>query len=411
MTDFLHLLPPQQALELWLANLPPFSPRVEQIPLLQSLGHITAEELLAPAPLPAFPRSTVDGYAVHARDTFGASESLPAYLQLTGEIPMGKAVEESLADRSAVLIHTGGMLPPGADAVVMIEYTQITGTGEVEILRPAAPLENILGIGEDVQPGQKVISSGKRIRPEEIGGFSAFGIQTIPCFAQPRVGILSSGDEVIPPHQQPLPGQVRDINTFSLSALVEQNGGLPMQYDILPDVEAIFHEKLRQVLAQSDFVIITAGSSASTRDLTARVIQQMGPPGVLVHGVNIKPGKPTILAVCNGKPLIGLPGNPVSALVIARLFALPILRYLSGWQEPVILPSIPARITINLSSQAGREDWIPVKLVSSPRGMLAEPIFYKSNLIFSLVQADGLIRIHPDSNGLPADEPVEVMLL
>ena len=411
MSEFLRLLPPKEALEIWLDNLPDSSPLLQPLPVENSIGRILAEDIRAKEPLPAFDRSTVDGFAVHASDTFGASESLPAYLNLADEIPMGHPALQPLSIHSAAPIHTGGMLPSGADAVVMLEYTQTTGTGELEVLRPVAPLENILKIGEDVKPGQLILSKGKRIRPEEIGGFSGLGIQQINCFAQPRVGILSSGDEVVPPDQTPRPGQVRDINSFSLAALIENFGGIPVRHGILPDREEIFLGRLQEVLEHSDFVIITAGSSASSRDLTARVIQQMGDPGVLVHGVNIKPGKPTILAVCNGKPIIGLPGNPVSAMVIARLFAVPVIHKLAGLKKPAIPASIPASLTINLPSQAGREDWIPVKLVSSPQGWVAEPIFFKSNLIFSLVQADGVICIPPESNGLPGGDLVNVVIL
>jgi molybdopterin molybdotransferase len=293
----------------------------------------------------------------------------------------------------------------------MLEHSQITGTGELEVMRSVAPLENILQVGEDVQPGQLILGKGKKIRPEEMGGCFALGIQKINCYARPRIGILSSGDEVITPDKSPLPGQIRDINSFSLSALVQTAGGEPIQYGILPDQADVFETGLFNALQQSDFVIITAGSSASTRDLTARVIQKMGKPGVLVHGVNIKPGKPTILAICNGKPIIGLPGNPVSAMVIARIFAIPVIQQLAGNQYPTISPSIPARLNVNLASQAGREDWIPVKLQKTSEGWNAEPIFFKSNLIFSLVQADGLICIPPESNGIPIGQIVSVLPL
>jgi molybdopterin molybdotransferase len=411
MPEFLTLLPPQDALAVLLANLPPANPCVEIIPVENTLGRINASDVLAPESLPAFDRSTVDGFAVHASDTFGASESLPTYLLLAEEISMGKPAELPLKPRHAAPIHTGGMLPPGADAVVMLEYSQFTGGSEVEILRPVAPLENILKAGEDIQSGQILLPRGKLIRPPEIGGLSALGIQSISCFPKPNVGILSSGDEVIPPGQIPLPGQVRDINSFTLSALAEKHGASVTRYGILPDEEEIIHQRLKEVLQQSDLVIITAGSSASTRDLTARVVHQMGGPGVLVHGVNLKPGKPTILAVCDGKPIIGLPGNPVSALVVAGLFVVPVIHHLSGLTTPPQQSRVPAHLTINLASQAGREDWVPVKLIPSAEGWLAEPIFYKSNLIFSLVAADGLIRIPPISNGLPAMELVEVYIL
>lgn len=411
MPEFLRLLPPGKALDIWLAEIPPFLPGIEQIPVELSLGRILGAEIFSPESLPAFNRSTVDGYAVHASDTFGASDSLPAYLNLVDEIPMGQPAEAELPVYGAAPIHTGGMLPPGADAVVMLEYAQPTSTRDLEIYRPVANQENILKIGEDIRQGDLVAPRGRRIRSQEMGGFSALGIQSVPCFKQPRVGILSSGDEVIPVSKSPHPGQVRDVNSFSLSGLVEKQGAIPVRHGILPDNEQKFSDVLREVLEKSDFVIVSAGSSASTRDLTARTIQTLGKPGVLVHGVNIKPGKPTILAVCNGKPVLGLPGNPVSALIVAMVFARPVIHQISGCNDLSIPPSIRAKLTINLASQAGREDWIPVKLTPAAGEWQAEPIFFKSNLIFSLVQADGLICIPSESNGLPAGEVVTVFLL
>jgi molybdopterin molybdotransferase len=228
------------------------------------------------------------------------------------------------------------------------------------------------------------------------------------------VAILSSGDEVIEPDQVARPGQVRDVNSFTLAALVQKHGGSPVRFGIIPDRREALEQALARALDECDAVVITAGSSASTRDLTADVIDSMGPPGVLVHGVNVKPGKPTILAVCRGKPVIGLPGNPVSALVIAGLFVVPVIERLSGISPTHPRSSIPARLSVNLASQAGREDWIPVRLVPTNSGAgayIAEPIFYKSNLIFTLAQADGLLHIPPDATGLEAGAEVKVELL
>jgi molybdopterin molybdotransferase len=238
----------------------------------------------------------------------------------------------------------------------------------------------------------------------------ALGISEVAVLCQPRVGILSTGDEVVPPETEVQAGQVRDINSYSLSALVQQAGGIPRRYGIFPDKAAAMQEGLGRALAECDAVIITAGSSASTRDLTAEVINRMGKPGVLVHGLNIRPGKPTILAVCDGKPVIGLPGNPVSALVIAYLFVPPALNRLCGISD-VLRPHIRAELTVNLPSQAGREDYYPAKLINKEGRWLAEPIFYKSNLIFSLSKADGLIHIPENATGLGAGEVTDVYLL
>ncbi len=410
MPEFLNLLPPTEALELFLSHLRP-NPRPLATSSELALGRVTAAPVLAPHPLPEFPRSTVDGYAVRAADTFGASEGLPAYLALIGEVPMGASPSFVLGSGQCALIHTGGMVPTGADAVVMLEYTQSARRREIEVLRAVAVGENIIQLGEDVQAGEVVIPAGRRLRPAEIGGLMALGITQIDVAPQPKVGILSSGDEVIPPQEHPRPGQVRDVNAYTLAALVQQAGGQPIHYGIIPDTEKAMLKAAKQAQAECDVVVITAGSSASTRDLTSLVLEQLGEPGVLVHGVNVRPGKPTILAVCDGKAMIGLPGNPVSALVIAGLFVVPVIQRLSGERFSRPKPRVPAQLAINLSSQAGREDWVAVKLELEEGSYRAEPIFGRSNLIFTLARADGLIRIPPDATGLAAGERVEVYLL
>jgi molybdopterin molybdotransferase len=411
MPEFLTLLSPREALTQWLTAFGETTCESEEIDLGQALGRVTSGPVFARHPLPEFPRSTMDGYAVRAADTFGASDSLPAYLTIIGEVPMGGRPGFSLKPAQAALIHTGGMLPEFADAVVMQEYTQSARIGEVEVLRAVALAENVIQIGEDVENGQLVIPAGVRLRPAEIGGLAALGYQTIRVARRPRIAIISSGDEVVPIEASPLPGQVRDINSYTLSALIEEKGGLPLRYGIVPDDAGALSAALDRAIHESDAVIITAGSSASIRDLTAQVIQQAGPPGVLVHGVNVRPGKPTILAVCGRNPIIGLPGNPVSALVIAGLFVTPMLEHLLGLQRPLPDALVMAELRLNIPSQAGREDWIPVTLSGDPDDFLADPIFFKSNLIFNLVKADGLLYIPADATGLAAGETVRVYLL
>ena len=408
MPEFLALLPPAQALDVLFKHLPPHRPTAHIVDTTAALGCVTASEILSPEPLPAFPRSAVDGYAVKAADTYGASDALPAYLKLVGEISMGSKPALSLQNGQAALVHTGGMLPEGCDAVVMIENTQTVSQDEIEILKPVAVGDNTLKTGEDVEPGQQVLPAGKKIGPADIGGLLALGILQVPVVLPPRVGILSSGDEVVPAQQTPELGQVRDINSHTLSALSRRFGGNPIFYGIVPDHFEALETRAQQAIQECDMVIITAGSSASVRDLTATVIQKLGEPGVLVHGVNIRPGKPTILAVCNGKAVIGLPGNPVSALVIAGLFVVPVIRSLLGLPVSPPSPSLRAHLTVNIPSQAGREDWIPVRLLSNPEGLLADPIFFKSNLILTLAKADGMICIAPEANGIAAGEIVDV---
>jgi len=416
MPEFLKLVPPSEALALLLRSLPDQVPVEESVDVLHATGRITAQEVRAPHALPSFPRSSVDGYAVHASDTFGVSDSIPGYLTIAGEVPMGTKPEFSIETGQAALIHTGGMLPQNADAVVMLEQTEIFRSGEISILRAVAPGENMILVGEDVQEGQVVIPCGFKVRPVEVGGCMALGITQLRVAKEPKIGIISSGDEVIPPEQEPGPGQVRDVNSHSLSALVTEAGGEPVLYGIVQDKLEVMKDIATKALSECQAVIITAGSSASARDMTAETIASLGAPGVLVHGVNIRPGKPTILAVCDGKAVIGLPGNPVSAMVVAGLFVVPSIRRLLGVKVEPPSKSCLARLTINIPSQAGREDWIAVKLIPSAdrsdelEDWLADPIFAKSNLIFSLAAADGLVRIPADVTGLEAGKQVQVHL-
>jgi molybdopterin molybdotransferase len=426
MPEFLRLSPPTEALQTLLRALPDREPAAETIETSKALGRVLAVDVRAPHPLPEFPRSTMDGYAVRARDTFGASESQPGYLTLVGEVPMGDAPSFAITPGRCALIYTGGMLPAGADAVVMLEYTQTIRKGgqlifftEIEISRSVAERENVIFVGEDVAADQVVLAAGVQLRPAEIGGCMALGIAQLRVVIKPRIGIISSGDEVIPPGQRPRPGQVRDVNSYSLAALVEGAGGEPVLYGIVPDNLEVIKATAAGALAECDAVVITAGSSASARDTTAEAIASLGSPGVLVHGVNVRPGKPTILAVCDGKAVIGLPGNPVSALVIAGLFVVPVIEKLLRMSIVRPRPSVLAKLAVNIPSQAGREDWVAVKLLVNGKWemgngearYLAEPIFGKSNLIFSLAAADGMVRISPEATGLSAGEMVEVMLM
>ncbi len=420
MPEFLTLLPPNEALSLLLSHLSQPISETVLIDVPASLGRILAEDAVAPHPLPEFQRSTVDGYAVRARDTHGASDSLPAYLSLIDEVPMGDTPAFEVGAGQCALIHTGGMLPDGTDAVVMLEYAQSIAKKEVEVFRAVAEGENVIRIGEDVVQGQTVQVKGSLIRPAEIGGLMALGIVKIRVMRKIRVGLISTGDEVIDPGQSPRAGQVRDVNSYTLAALVEKSGGVANLYGVVSDTFDLVKAMAAEALSECDIVILTAGSSASTRDMTADVIRTLGEPGVLVHGINTRPGKPTILGVCNGKAVIGLPGNPVSALVNGYLFVVPVIEKLLG-ALPQPRCSVLAQLTVNLPSQAGREDWWPVKLTTETRSFgdsvvskikfQATPIFGKSNLIFTLAAADGLIRIHPDATGLAVGEIVEVYLL
>lgn len=376
-----------------------------------ALGRVLAKAIKAPIPLPPFKRSTVDGFAVLAKDTFGASSTLPVYLNLIGEIEMGsRKPPPSLMPTKSIVIHTGGMLPNEADAVVMIEDTQRISENEVEVLKAVAPGENVLLKGEDVNQGDVVIHSGSILRAQEIGGLMALGFVDVEVVKKPRIGILSTGNEVVHPEVDPQLGQVRDVNSYTLSSLIEKAGGEPHRWGIVPDNFEALLGVAKKAHLEDEVVIITAGSSVSVHDLTSNVIEKLGEPGVLVHGVAIKPGRPTILAVADGIPIIGLPGNPVSALLIAKIFVSPLIQHLLGIEGAAPEAQLIAKLSINLNSQAGREDYIPVNLVREDDHWIAEPVFGRSNLIFTLVRAGGLIRIPPQVTGLPAGSDVVVEL-
>ena len=407
MPEFFHVLAPNVALQILLARL---QARVEAeiVPTRQALGRVTAAAILAPEHLPMFPRSTMDGYSVRASDTFGASESLPAYLDVVGEIPMGQAPHVTLVVGQAAVAYTGGMLAYGADAVVMVENTQAIDATSIEVLRPVAPGENVVQVGEDVRAGEAVVPGGVLLRPQDIGGLVALGLIQVKVRRRPRVAIISTGDEVIPPDLTPESGQVRDINTYTVAALVEQAGGMPCPLGVVKDDYEAQRQAAVEGLSQADVLVFSAGSSVSSRDMTVQVLNSLGEPGVLVHGIAHRPGKPTIVALIEGKPAFGLPGNPVSAMIVFRLLVRPTLYVLMGCTQIPQPKTVRAQLTKNIPSVTGREDHVQVRLSDADGELRAEPVFGKSNLIYTLIRADGVVVVPLDKGGLYAGEEVSV---
>ena len=323
---------------------------------------------------------------------------------------MGSQPQVCLSTGQAAVAYTGGMLADGADAVVMVENTQRAGDGSIEILRPVAPGENVIQVGEDTEAGDTVIPKGQLIRAQDVGVLFGLGITQVAVAERPRVAIISTGDELVPPENAPGPGQVRDINSYSVASLVEDAGGEPVHIGLVPDDYALQRQAALDGLERGDILVFSAGSSVSSRDMTVRVLDELGPPGVLVHGIAHKPGKPTIVALVEGKPAFGLPGNPVSAMVVFGILVRPVIQALMGRTEPPVTRGVHARLTKDIRSATGREDHVQVKLMEDKDGMLADPVFGKSNLISTLVEADGVVVVPLDDGGLYAGDEVFVRL-
>ncbi len=410
MTEFFEVFPPDEARSRWWGQVS-HRAAAEQLAAWEALGRVIAQPVTSPEALPAFRRSSVDGYAVRAANTFGASETLPAYLRIVGEVAMGRVAAMPIRTGETVLIHTGGMVPDDADAVVMVEHTQPFSADEIEVRKPAAPGENVIQVGEDVQPGAVILPAGHRVQPQDVGALLALGIVApISVRRRPRVSLFSTGDELVPPATARLnPGQIRDINSGTIRALALQAGAEVETHAIVPDNPDALFAALAETLPDADLIVVTAGSSVSARDMTAATINRLGAPGVLVHGVAARPGKPTILAVVDGKPVIGLPGNPVSAFVMFTLFGIPAIAGLLGAELPRQART-QARVAVNVPSAAGREDYLPVHLVDRAGELWAEPVFGKSNLIFTLVGVDGLLKIPLNVTGLREGVWGEVVL-
>jgi molybdopterin molybdotransferase len=414
MPEFFNVLPPDEARALLLSHLKR-APGTEPVATAGALGRVLAADLAAPASLPSFRRSTMDGYAVRAADTFGASESLPAFLRVVGEVAMGAAPDVTLRPGECAVVHTGSALPDTADAVVQIEHTQAVGEGgappfDLEVGRSVAVGQNVLQIGEDVESGSTLFQAGHVLRPQDLGGLLALGLVRVEVAARPRVAILATGDEVVAPEQEPRPGQIRDINSYTIAALAQGAGAAPDVRGIIPDRFEALLEAARDALAAADMVVMTAGSSVSVRDMTVRVIGELGRPGVLFHGVATRPGKPTIGGVVDGVPVLGLPGNPVSAMIQFEMFGMPAINHLLGRRDEGPRRVVVARLAQNVASESGREDYVPVRLVMQAGETLAIPVFGKSNLIYTLVNADGVIKVPLNKAGLLAGEAVEVVL-
>jgi molybdopterin molybdotransferase len=380
---------------------------VETIALEDAHRRVPALAVRAPHDLPGFARSTVDGYAVRAADTYGASEGLPTYLEVTGAVTMGRVPDVAVAPGAAASIPTGAAIPDGADAVVMVEYTQQAMPGTIEVVRPVAPGDGMVRGDEDARAGDELLPAGRPLRAQDLGVLAAAGVTELRVHARPRVAIVSTGDEVVPPATRELGfGQVRDASAIALAALVREAGGRPDLLGIVADDRDALERVLRDAVAGCDAIVVSAGSSVGSRDETAAVVARLGEPGIWAHGIAVRPGKPTLLAECDGVPVIGLPGNPRSALVVFRLIGMPIVRLVGGATHPAPEPRVRARLERDVPSASGRLDVVQVVV----RDGVASPRFGASALLTVLTEADGYIVVEEDATGLPGGSDVDVTL-
>ena len=399
----LEVKTPEEVLRLIETEFTPLG-RTETVSLAQALGRVLAEDIKAEEYVPDFDRSTVDGYACRAKDTFGCSDAIPAILNLVGEVKMGEGAELAVPRDACVYVPTGGAIPAGCDCAVMIEYTEDYGDGTIGILKPGAPGMNLIFRGDDVFPGKTVLKAGRVLAPQDIGALAAVGKTEVPVQPRLRVGVISTGDELVPAAQKPGPGQVRDVNSPMLAALLRDYGAEAVDFGIVVDDEKLLWVKTRAAAKDCDAVILSGGSSAGVKDASCRILGELG--DLLLHGIAIKPGKPTILGKAGNKPLIGLPGHPVAAFFVARLFVLPLLARLEGRT----LRNYPVRAALSesLNANHGRMQINACRLEEKDGRLVAEPIRSKSGLITQLAGADGYLVIDRDCEGLPRDAEVEV---
>lgn len=413
MAQFLKVKTSEEVLEI-LRGLEPLP--AERVGISSAYGRILAEEIRAPEPVPPFDRAVMDGYAVRARDTFGASETLPALLELSGEISMGMAASLKVEPGKAVAIPTGGMLPEGADAVSMVEYSYPLDEKTIEITKPVAPWDHVLRRGEDIEEGMVLFHAGRHLRSQDIGVLAALGIHSVSVYARPRVAIFSTGDEIVPVETAHLPlGKIRDINSFTLAGQVMEAGGIVGERGLVADNLGTLVEACRSALENHDVLILSGGSSVGVRDFTLKVLDALPNAELLVHGIAIRPGKPTILARIGKKVFWGLPGQPMSAMMICRAFVMPSLLYLQGISGGTGMDGFPgnscnAILGNQLPSVHGRTDYIPVTLAEEGGRLIATPIFGKSAMISSLSQADGYVIVPEHVEGLDRGTAVRVHL-
>jgi molybdopterin molybdotransferase len=406
--EFFKVLDVEQVLD-FVSTFPRVAP--ETVALGGAFGRVLAADIAADAHLPAFGRSVVDGFAVHAASTFGAADGSPALLQIVGAVAMGQTPSFSIAPGQAARIATGGVLPEGADSAVMLEHAEELDETSIEVFRSVAPGQNVVAAGEDFNAGDMLLARGRRIRAQDAGVLAAFGHSQLAVYRRPVVGIISTGDEIVPVESEPEAGQVRDVNTYTLAGLVSAGGAQPYPFGIVPDAFASLKAACETAIDRCDAVLISGGSSVGTRDFTVDVIRAFEGSEILAHGVAISPGKPTILARVRNKPFWGIPGHVVSAMIVFSRIVRPFLDHIGGLADPRSGEvRLSARLSRNIASVQGRTDFVRVRTERRGGSIWAEPVLGKSALIHTMVKADGIIEVGKNVEGLNQGEAVEVIL-
>lgn len=383
--------------------------QADTISVLEAVGRTAAEDVLSQYNIPDFNRSTVDGYAIVASDTFGVTDSIPVFLDVIGQVDMGKTAGIVIKKGQAAYVPTGGMVPTGADAMIMIEHIEEMDHKTIAAYSSTAPGENVIKIGDDIRVGERLIHKGKLIRPQDIGALTAAGIKQINVFERPRVAVISTGDEVADPFGEIQLGEIRDINTYTLAAMLEEMGAVVTIKEVIKDEYELLRAKVETALENNHIIIISGGSSVGTKDVTAKVIDAMGEPGVFVHGMAVKPGKPTIVGKAKGRALFGLPGHPVSAVIVFKVLVGHFIASLMH-RESLSL-KIPAVCSVNVHSSPGKETFQMVELQQADAGYLAIPMHGKSGAITLVSRAMGFVRIPHNKEGIRKGETVMVELL
>ena len=400
----LHVKTPDEVLALIQEEFAPLADRTEIVSLAEAMGRVLAEDICAEEYVPDFDRSTVDGYAVRARDTFGCSDAIPAILPQTHEVLMGEGADFVLEPETCCAVPTGGAIPQGADSVVMVEYTEDYGDGSIGIGKAAAPGQNMIFRGDDVFPGKQILNKGRVLSSQDIGALAAIGRVTVPVVKRLTIGVISTGDELVPPDVKPAPGQIRDVNSPMLQAMLSAWGADVINYGIVIDDEEKLAAMVQKAVAQCDAVLLSGGSSVGVKDAACRIIQSMGE--LLMHGIAMKPGKPTILGKTGEKPLVGLPGHPVAAYFITKLFVLPLLGRLMD--RDTTSYTVTAYLTESVGANHGRAQYHSCRLERKDGKLMAYPIRGKSGLITTLAGAEGYFCIARDCEGLPQGAEIQV---